>query len=101
MNTSSNNFMKAKINVIAFVGSMLLAMASCNNQECQMTTVVNSDGSCSRDIALHLDSTQLVTGKISQDKNCVDIGKNWKLSCLLYTSPSPRDRQKSRMPSSA
>ena len=24
-----------------------------------------------------------------------------KISCLLYTSPSPRDRQKSRMPSSA
>ena len=35
-------------------------------------------------------------------------GKNWigsnctvSLICLLYTSPSPRDRQKSRMPSSA
>ena len=25
----------------------------------------------------------------------------WYLGCLLYTSPSPRDRQKSRMPSSA
>ena len=25
----------------------------------------------------------------------------WDKSCLLYTSPSPRDRQKSRMPSSA
>ena len=25
----------------------------------------------------------------------------WFSSCLLYTSPSPRDRQKSRMPSSA
>ena len=25
--------------------------------------------------------------------------RNW--ACLLYTSPSPRDRQKSRMPSSA
>ena len=25
----------------------------------------------------------------------------WALTCLLYTSPSPRDRQKSRMPSSA
>ena len=25
----------------------------------------------------------------------------WNMSCLLYTSPSPRDRQKSRMPSSA
>ena len=24
-----------------------------------------------------------------------------KKGCLLYTSPSPRDRQKSRMPSSA
>ena len=23
------------------------------------------------------------------------------MNCLLYTSPSPRDRQKSRMPSSA
>ena len=32
-------------------------------------------------------------------------GKNdiilMKYTCLLYTSPSPRDRQKSRMPSSA
>ena len=27
--------------------------------------------------------------------------KIWSFSCLLYTSPSPRDRQKSRMPSSA
>ena len=25
----------------------------------------------------------------------------WLETCLLYTSPSPRDRQKSRMPSSA
>ena len=25
----------------------------------------------------------------------------FKYPCLLYTSPSPRDRQKSRMPSSA
>ena len=28
-------------------------------------------------------------------------GKDTRTSCLLYTSPSPRDRQKSRMPSSA
>ena len=27
--------------------------------------------------------------------------KGWFTTCLLYTSPSPRDRQKSRMPSSA
>ena len=28
-------------------------------------------------------------------------GSGSNLTCLLYTSPSPRDRQKSRMPSSA
>ena len=28
-------------------------------------------------------------------------GIGWRWGCLLYTSPSPRDRQKSRMPSSA
>ena len=29
------------------------------------------------------------------------LGKDQVANCLLYTSPSPRDRQKSRMPSSA
>ena len=32
-------------------------------------------------------------------KRVVDLDGKWH--CLLYTSPSPRDRQKSRMPSSA
>ena len=30
-----------------------------------------------------------------------DVVSVWSNICLLYTSPSPRDRQKSRMPSSA
>ena len=36
-------------------------------------------------------------------KNFKPKNKNLKylITCLLYTSPSPRDRQKSRMPSSA
>ena len=29
------------------------------------------------------------------------VAMEYKHICLLYTSPSPRDRQKSRMPSSA
>ena len=33
-------------------------------------------------------------------KTSGDVAK-WTRNCLLYTSPSPRDRQKSRMPSSA
>ena len=36
--------------------------------------------------------------RVMKDGNalCINCGR-----CLLYTSPSPRDRQKSRMPSSA
>ena len=39
-----------------------------------------------------------ITYKLMTDK--LNIEPQW-LCCLLYTSPSPRDRQKSRMPSSA
>ena len=45
-------------------------------------------------------------GKINLGLVCI-VDKEKKLlglmtdGCLLYTSPSPRDRQKSRMPSSA
>ena len=52
-----------------------------------------------------------LNGKVSHaiKKGFKDIGveieaselKDKNLTCLLYTSPSPRDRQKSRMPSSA
>ena len=39
----------------------------------------------------------LVAEKLNIPFKVVDLSKD----CLLYTSPSPRDRQKSRMPSSA
>ena len=37
------------------------------------------------------------------DKGLIDCGFAWThyWSCLLYTSPSPRDMRRSRMPSSA
>ena len=44
---------------------------------------------------------------ISTPNNCKNINSekidtdNWSLTCLLYTSPSPRDATLSRMPSSA
>ena len=47
---------------------------------------------------------QLVTHLIQagpEKKVANRIAKASFLACLLYTSPSPRDRQKSRMPSSA
>ena len=38
-------------------------------------------------------------GDIAVSEADVEYSANY--GCLLYTSPSPRDRQKSRMPSSA
>ena len=46
-------------------------------------------------------------GSMCQSTRCNSMGRRSKVIeieynvCLLYTSPSPRDRQKSRMPSSA
>ena len=45
--------------------------------------------------AFHSHSVPCCTLLLSPNKH------TWKEFCLLYTSPSPRDRQKSRMPSSA
>ena len=39
-----------------------------------------------------------MTGDIDNHKEELDTNNN---NCLLYTSPSPRDRTRSRMPSSA
>ena len=40
-------------------------------------------------------------GKLVKETNLDQIRERLSNVCLLYTSPSPRDRQKSRMPSSA
>mgnify|MGYP003324554923 CR=1 FL=1 len=52
------------------------------------------------------EALELVKEDGSELENLPDIFKKDKeivlaAVCLLYTSPSPRDRQKSRMPSSA
>ena len=38
---------------------------------------------------------------VSKGDIVIDIGANIGTTCLLYTSPSPRDAHESRMPSSA
>ena len=48
------------------------------------------------------DATNVETSIVREGDEFVINGRKWWSSCcLLYTSPSPRDRQKSRMPSSA
>ena len=45
--------------------------------------------------------THALTPNFSSGKSEIILSLRGKGACLLYTSPSPRDRQKSRMPSSA
>ena len=47
------------------------------------------------------DSLRKLANKHSIQNFVIPANKGNIYSCLLYTSPSPRDRQKSRMPSSA
>ena len=48
-----------------------------------------------------LDFDELIVGAAYSKRVEPFITTAWHKICLLYTSPSPRDRQKSRMPSSA
>ena len=56
-------------------------------------------------VSPHYLSTELGSSVFKKGGNAVDAAIATNLVqgivCLLYTSPSPRDRQKSRMPSSA
>ena len=42
-----------------------------------------------------------ITGFVSDQGGEITESETWGISCLLYTSPSPRDGLLSRMPSSA
>ena len=58
--------------------------------------------------ALHLGIISVATNRVNpltpverEFMSVTNLMYEGLMSCLLYTSPSPRDRQKSRMPSSA
>ena len=62
------------------------------------TVVINDPG---RLLAVHLMHTALLAGWAGSMALYELAIFDPSDACLLYTSPSPRDRQKSRMPSSA
>ena len=51
-------------------------------------------------VASRADATQAVVGATGSDLDLA-LNATYFRICLLYTSPSPRDRTRSRMPSSA
>ena len=79
-------------------------------EDCNEDRVVEEESICLIDpnifsSVVELDTTQRLSpiSKRFLVNSCLDIQDRIVLhnSCLLYTSPSPRDRTRSRMPSSA
>ena len=63
------------------------------------TLAVPADGTTSGTYTMHF---SVVYDELDSEGNLmVRYTREEQYTCLLYTSPSPRDRQKSRMPSSA
>ena len=58
-------------------------------------------GTPTADIINALDGNDTICGEGGDDIISGGSGDDWIDGCLLYTSPSPRDRTRSRMPSSA
>ena len=73
----------------------------------QMSAAFDSVGAASSRLRKEVDETNKQikqlgdTSKRSADFGTLRREMEGTKGCLLYTSPSPRDRQKSRMPSSA
>ena len=79
-------------------------VASETTINCNITSItLNAEGSDSGngfDFVWGNDGGTDLNGVTSLQPDITEPG-TYFITCLLYTSPSPRDRQKSRMPSSA
>jgi hypothetical protein len=73
--------MKTKINVLVLLVAVI--MTSCSNDKYGMITVINRDGSCNRELTFHLDSAQLVSGKIDFRQVSVQLNRKWKMSWVV------------------
>ena len=70
------------------------AQLDSNNVVTQVIVVGNDDTSDSNGVEVESIGVAFCQKLLGADTN-------WKQTCLLYTSPSPRDKRQSRMPSSA
>ena len=63
--------------------------------------VTITDPTCKTALEKNSHIIPLIAAKTRHDVKVANHRKQVEKTCLLYTSPSPRDRQKTRMPSSA
>ena len=68
------------------------------NQKVVLATVIQTWGSSPRQVGSRMIVNEKGDFSGSVSGGCVESAV---VSCLLYTSPSPRDKRQSRMPSSA
>ena len=81
-----------KLSVLALTS--LFILSSCETTELDLTSNPNALSPENASVDLFINNVQEDFANFVNSMG--DVG-----ACLLYTSPSPRDRQKSRMPSSA
>ena len=79
--------MKANINIIAAM-TLVLIMASCKNKDDRMLTVINADGTCSREYTFH--STQQWLGIPSEEDYDSIVDKTWERSWSVLGADSVR-----------
>ena len=82
----------------------LISKQDIKNPNRHITPIIQSEAGCGKTSILNMLKEDLGDGYdyIYVDCPVMDYSDvQMTIPCLLYTSPSPRDRQKSRMPSSA
>ena len=98
-------FQKLLITDYMFVKDRLFASLNLGDKEMQLYDTVASllERNIIRpDIVIYLQAdTDVLMKNIEKRGRSMEKNVTWEYICLLYTSPSPRDRSLSRMPSSA
>ena len=104
-----SNMIKNKIITLSLmmccIGAFMLGSLSIANAS--KSSIAKIGKKSPSGVTLMLGKADMVTigGEVADvlvaDPSVVDVMAVKSNRCLLYTSPSPRDRQKSRMPSSA
>ena len=82
---------------VATLSVASVASAAGLDRSGQDITAFLQDGTYAEAVYTYIDAD--VTGEDTSGNKIDDIAEDY--DCLLYTSPSPRDRTRSRMPSSA